>query len=282
MAEKSFIIKIIADILFFVLYLPAQAGSLFFVSSVQAITVSRLETIPAQPAYGQKFECILSVDSDDSNLACDMLGLADPDSKKPWDICPKISGLGYQYTSDGKRHYYCVADSSTNIPRPGNYRIVAWKFYGDGETGDVIYSKNITVLDHLPPTSIPTSTIAPSRKPTKIPRVNPTNTVIPSIIPTGANLPTQIFTNSPTQFNNQPTVYFPQNRQSLLSPLPSDSKRPLFTSFPNFSEIYNLAGVSSKIKYVPTFLKEKSDIIGKNIMDYYRMIFDNFLKESSF
>lgn len=183
MVGKASINKIIAEILFSIFFL-------FSYSPVHAVNVSNIEINPPSPAYGEKFDCIFTVDYDESMLACDMLRLNDPDTIHPWDICPKRDDLGHRYTTGNQRFYHCVADQSTGVPGPGTYRIVAWRFYSDGMYGDVIAQKEIVIRDK----PLPSSTPRPSNTsyPTKSPTPRPTRTPAPTRIPAPIRTPTPI------------------------------------------------------------------------------------------
>ncbi len=258
--------KIIANILLFVF------GFLLLASSVQAVTVSNVEINPSSPVWGQKFECILTVDIDDSNLACDLLPINAPDTQKPIDICPKLPGLGYQKTEGSRRHYSCLADSSTGVAGPGRYRIVAWRFYGDGETGDVIYSKNIEILNTPPPSNTPYPTPTYINTPTRFPTATTVPVLSPNISPTVSL--------NPTSFN-QPTVFFPTGRSPLVSPTSTDSKKPAFTSLPDFGSLLKV-NIPEKAAKAASLIKDKVNETSSSIYEFFKKVIINFINETSF
>ncbi len=251
--------KIIANILLSVF------SFLLLASQVQAVTVSNVEINPSSPVWGQKFDCILTVDTDESNLACDLLPVNAPDTQKPLDICPKRDGLGHQRTEGNRRYYSCLADSSTGVAGPGNYRIVAWHFYSDGQYGDVIYSKNIQILNVPPPTSTPYPTLTPISTPTRIPTV----TSIPAISPYVS--PSVIF--NPTSFN-RPTVFFPTGRNSSVA-------RPVFTSWPDFSGLIKVNIVEKASGAVNT-VKDRTKETYLSVYGFLKKVIINFINETSF
>ncbi len=233
------------------------------------------------------FECVLTVDVDESNLACDMLRLTDPDTTKPWDICPKRDILGHRYTSGNQRHYNCIADSSTGVPGPGTYRIVAWRFYSDGMYGDIIAQKEITIREKPLPTSTPrpSNTPIPSKSPIPRPTHIPTPILIPPTI-TPIVIASPILTGFfPTPTSSQfiveptlpkiyPTVDFYPIRDKPLG-LPSKT-----TSGYNIGAI--IFSVSSKIGKGTISLIE----IGKGGLsqssNFIITVISNFIRETSF
>lgn len=189
MLGKVSIRKIIADNSYKLWVISCGLYLLFFLTGkVYAVNVSSIDIIPSSPAYNEMFECVLTVDVDEPNLACDMLRLTDPDTTKPWDICPKRDILGHRYTSGNQRHYNCIADSSTGIPGPGTYRVVAWRFYSDGAYGDVIAQREITIREKPLPTLTPRPSLTPL--PSKTPTPRPTRTPTPTKTPTATRTPT--------------------------------------------------------------------------------------------
>ena len=297
MAGKDSIKKIIAEKIKIILF--SFTFLLFSYSPVHAVNVSNIEINPSTPAYNEMFECVLTVDVDESNLACDMLRLTDPDTTKPWDICPKRDILGHRYTSGNQRYYNCIADSSTGVPGPGTYRIVAWRFYSDGMYGDVIAQKEITIREKPLPTSTPRPSSTPY--PTKSPTPRPTRTPTPIRIPTSIRTPTPILipptitpiivasptltgfppTPLPSQFIVEPTSpriyptvdFYPIHDKPLS--LPSNT-----TSGYNIGTI--IFSVSSKIGKGTISLIE----IGKGGLDqtsnFLIQVISNFIRETSF
>ncbi len=231
-----------------------------------------MEINPSSPVWGQKFECILTVDTDESNLACDLLPINAPDTQKPIDICPKRDGLGHQRTEGNRRYYRCLADSSTGVPGPGNYRIIAWRFYADGEYGDVIYSKNIQIINAPPPTNTPYPTPTTINTPTRF----PTTTTVPVLSP---NISPTVRLN-PTSFS-QPTVFFPTGRRSLVSPMPTDSKKPAFTSLPDFGSLLQV-NIPEKAAKAASLIKDKANETSSSIYEFFKKIIINFINETSF
>lgn len=276
MTGKDSIKKIISEKIKIILF--SFTFLLFSYSSVHAVNVSNIEINPSTPAYGEKFDCIFTVDYDESMLACDMLRLDDPDTTKPWDICPKRDDLGHRYTSGNQRFYHCVADQSTGVPGPGTYRIVAWRFYSDGMYGDVIAQKEITIREKPLPTSTPrpSNTPIPSKSPT--PRPTYTSTPIVVASPTLTSfLPTPTssqFIVEPTLPKIYPTVDFYPIHDRPLG-LPSKT-----TSGYNIGAI--IFSVSSKIGKGTISLIE----IGKGGLDqtsnFLIKVISNFIKETSF
>jgi len=297
MIKKVSIMKIITDYnlrvlpLFVICYL-------LFASPVQAVNVSNIDIIPASPTYGEMFECVLTLDYDENDLACDMLALSDPNTKKPWDICPKINerALGHRYTSGNQRHYNCVADSSTGVPGPGTYRVVAWRFYSDGAYGDVIAEKQITIVDKPPPTVTPFPTKKPISTPTRKPV--PTVTLKPSptsVVPTITIPPIY----NPPAYQANPTIILyptaslvPSPRE--FKPLPTE---PVVVGFmPIRDDISNLRQSGDSGIPGGEILKKFQTTLGQSTETIYGMgrktfesgsnfivnIFINFFNETSF
>ncbi|MBI3955042.1 hypothetical protein HY338_01250 [Candidatus Gottesmanbacteria bacterium] len=258
--------KIIANILLSVFSFFLSA------SQVQAVTVSNVEVNPSSPVWGQKFECILTVDVDDSNLACDLLPVNAPDTQKPLDICPKRNGLGHQRTEGNRRYYNCLADSSTGVPGPGNYRIVAWHFYSDGAYGDVIYSKNIQILNVPPPTNTPYPTLTPISTPTRVPTISTGPVISPYVSPT------VIF--NPTSFI-RPTVFFPTGRNASAFPVPTNSSRPIFTSWPDFSGLIKV-NIAEKVSGAVNTVKDGTKDTYLSVYGFLKKVIINFINETSF
>lgn len=253
---------------FFSLFFFSFLFLTFSVEPVWAVKVSNIEIIPSALVYNDQFECVFTVDFDESNLACGLLGINDPDTKKPWDICPKTGNLGHRYTEGNKRHYNCVAGSQTGIPAPGRYRIVAWRFYSDGAYGDVVASKEVTILSQAPPTNTP----VPAQRPSP----SPTQTIVPTVTspiapqPSLGERPAIVF--SPTQ-GVQPTISFSQ----VQNRIPSISGKPSFV-FPSLP-------FNSIISYTQTIAGKTVSLGNATFFagrDFFFQVLTNFFSETSF
>jgi len=207
------------NIPFIVLKIVLASIVILFISitvsrKTEAVVVSNIEIIPSNPSYNFEFQCNLSIDVDEPKLSCGLMPVGQ-NPQYPLDICPKRDGLGHQKTENGKRYYKCIANSSTGVSGPGTYRIVAWRFYGDGETGEVIAERNVTFSSAPPPsaTPIPTSTPIPQENPTipptqpTVPAQSPSNTpqpFRPGYIP-DIRIPTTSTQNPFSQSSSSPT-----------------------------------------------------------------------------
>lgn len=191
--------------------------SLFIVKASSATEVRSVVINPSSPAFNQEYTCAITLDQDDHRNACSLLPLDAPSDMFPWDVC-RIDHL-----SNGNltRNYKCNASTvkdNTKVPGPGNYQLVVWNFTGDGETGQVIYRQNITIVAQQPPTA------TPRPKPTNPPYIPPTTSpLIPTQIPP-QNIPTIIkvsvptgveFTFGPTRAPVIPSVVVPTVATSL-------------------------------------------------------------------
>ena len=149
--------------------------AVFLVKSVSATQVRGIMIDPPSPIYNQQFNCAITLDQDDHRNACSLLPLNAPAGTFPWDVC-KIDTVSADKLT---RFYHCVASSEKKVPGPGTYQIVDWNFTGDGETGKVIYSRQITI--GAPPPPKPTN---PPLTPTQYVPPPPTDIPVTQVPPT--------------------------------------------------------------------------------------------------
>jgi len=313
MDEKSGIISIIAKLIF----LSSAGLFLFFFlfsrpSEAADLYVSGIGSNPSSPVYNQKFECWIGVSFDEPNLACGLRPAGSSPNTKPWDICPKRNdqGLGRQLTENNLVHYNCIANSSTSVPGPGTYTLVAWRFSQDGAVGNDMATKNITILNTAPtptntPVPLPSPTHAPLPSATPVPSSAPTSSVISSPYPSAH--PTTSYTNpNPTSSNVYPTSAYPTVLQAapttklFIDQQPTSSVPVPSTMVMSGTNASPTPGQNNSAYPNPFFpqidftqmlsgVRENADrgvTAGKNTVQkgigYVWKIFDNFLKETDF
>jgi hypothetical protein len=252
--------------------------------------VSDININPGSPVFGQIFDCYIAMSdpSDEWHLACGLQRMEQSSTDFPYDICPKKNNLGHQGTSNNTRYFKCVANADTHVPGPGNYKIVAWYFQGDGQSGQVLMSKPVTFGTQPAPTNTPppptvTPIIVPSVTPvpsaTSVPNIPsptrqyaiPTNPVAP---PTTHIIPSNYVPNNPQTVN--PTFYNPNNQIHATPPFTNPNNA-------NYgSALLNIPQIAGWVNTATTNLgvKGKSMIIGG--INIFEKVIKNFLTETAF
>jgi len=234
---------------------------IFFSKPILATSVLGIKIEPASPVYDQPFTCTLTLDQDDHRNACCLMPLNSPEGTVPWDIC-RIDTV-----SGATRNYKCIANTTKNVPSPGDYQIAVWNFTGDGETGQVIAKQNITILDKPPPT------------PTEVPRPTPTDTPPEPTVIKATQIPIQKPTTIPTiiEFSISPPGAGGKEN------IPTPTNRPINISLSILKNIALPIGMINQIKQQigngTTFVIKRTQ---NSLLRPFVILILNFMREASY
>ncbi|MCL4377911.1 MAG: hypothetical protein M1409_05945 [Actinobacteria bacterium] len=218
-------VKIFLFFLYFIIFT-------FMSNQAYAVTVTSLWVSPQSPSYNTVFSCGITVDVDNHDVACGMVPANAANNTMPWDICPKKNGLGRQdNTTTTNILYKCIANSSTNIPGPGNYKIVAWQFWNDGAEGQTLASIPVNVIAYQAPTvtSIPMQPTQLTVQKTS--QNNPTITALPTSMIYPTNPPPTVFTSPKSPFTLPTTSNQTQNQQPRINSVTEQPLKPQTFNF---------------------------------------------------